>query len=99
MLSHLGLYLFLDFRDFYIFKKYFRKNAEQTEKASAPQWKEDSTYAYLVLQLGRVCLLGCLGEEWVMNEKEAESLVGRTLESEGDYHIVEGEEYIIYKLE
>ena len=44
----------LDFRDFYIFKKYFRKNAEQTEKASAPQWKEDSTYVCLVLQLGRV---------------------------------------------
>ena len=39
------------------------------------------------------------GEEWVMNEEEAESFVGRTLESEGDYHIVEGEEYIIYKLE
>ena len=39
------------------------------------------------------------GEEWVTNEEEAESFVGRTLEGVGDYYIVEGEEYIIYELE
>ena len=77
-----GVVTILDFRDFWIFKKCFRKMQSRADGEGKCPTMEGGF---------DICMFGVAAGKGM--------LVGRTLESEGDYHIVEGEEYIIYELE